>query len=76
MGGYTGHWGASCYRVCLKWEGIQATGGHPVFEDVALVEFIYLVFTCMPSEGYHRQLGSLLLYWCYVFQALINSRVC
>jgi len=60
------------------WNGrvYRPLGGHPVFEDVPLVEFMYLVFTCTPSEGYHRQLGSLLLYWCYVFQALINSRVC
>ena len=30
-------------------------------EDVPLVEFMYLVFTYMPSESYHRQLRSLLL---------------
>jgi len=36
-------------------------------EYVPLVEFMYLVFTCMPGESYHRQLRSLLLYLCYVF---------
>ena len=41
-----------------------------------LVEFIYLVFTCMPGKSYHRQLGSLLLYLCYRFQVLINSLKC
>ena len=25
------------------------------FEDVPLVEFVYLVLTLMPNEGYHRQ---------------------
>ena len=36
-------------------------------EDVPLVEFVYLVFTRMPGEGYSRRLRSLLLYLCYVF---------
>ena len=31
-------------------------------EDVPLVEFMYLVFTRMPSESYRRRLGSLLLF--------------
>ena len=44
-------------------------------ENVLLVEFMYLVFTCMPGESYCRQLRSLLLYLCYVFQSLINSLV-
>ena len=47
-----------------------------VFEDVLLVEFMYLVFTHMPGESYHRWLGSLLLYLCYVLRTLINSLVC
>ena len=34
---------------------------------------IYLAFTCMPGESYHRWLRSLLLYLCYIFQVLINS---
>ena len=33
-------------------------------EDVPLVEFMYLVFTCMPSESYYRQLRSLLFVLC------------
>ena len=45
-------------------------------EEVPLVEFMYLVFTRMPGESYHRWLGSLLLYLRYVFQVLINSPVC
>ena len=45
------------------------------FEDVPLVEFMYLVFTRMPGESYRRRLGSLLLYLCCVFRALINSLV-
>ena len=46
------------------------------FEDVPLVEFMYLVFTRMPGESYRRQLRSLLLYLFRVFRALINSLVC
>ena len=42
-------------------------------EDVPLVMVMYLVFTHTPDESYRRQLGSLLLYLCYIFQALINS---
>ena len=37
---------------------------------------MYLVFTRMPGESYHRRLRSLLLYLCYVFRALINFFVC
>ena len=32
-----------------------------VVEDVPLVEFVVLVFTCMPGENYHGQFWSLLL---------------
>ena len=46
-----------------------------LLEDVPLVEFIYLVFTRMPGESYHRRLRSSLLYLCYVFRALISSFV-
>ena len=45
------------------------------FEDVPLVEFMYLVFTRTPDESYRGRLRSL-LYLCYVFRALINSLVC
>ena len=48
---------------------------HPM-EDVPLVEFMYLVFTCMPGGSCHRWLRSLLLCLCDVFQVLINSLVC
>ena len=37
---------------------------------------MYLVFTRMPDESYCMRLRSLLLYLCYVFQALINSLAC
>ena len=46
------------------------------FEDVPLVEFMYLVFTCMPGESYCTGLKSLLLYLCYIFQVLTPSLVC
>ena len=36
-------------------------------EDVPLAEFMYIVFTHMPGESYHRQLRSLLLDLCYIF---------
>ena len=45
-------------------------------EDVPHVEFMYLVFTCMPGKRYRRRLRSLLLSLCYVFRTLINSHVC
>ena len=40
-----------------------------------LVEFMHLVFTCMPGESYGRWLLSLLLCLCDIFQVLINSLV-
>ena len=43
--------------------------------NVPLVEFMYLVFTCVPGESYHMHLGSLLLCLCDIFQALTNSHV-
>ena len=47
-----------------------------VFEDVPMVEFMYLAFTCMPGKSFCKRLRSLLLYLCYKFQAVINSLVC
>ena len=47
-----------------------------LFEEVLLVEFMYLVVTRMPGECYRRRLGSLLLYLCYIFRTLINYLVC
>ena len=40
------------------------------------MEFVFLVFTGLPGESYRRQLMSLLLCLCEVFQVLINSLVC
>ena len=45
------------------------------FEDVPLVEFVYLVLTRMPGESYCRRRRSL-LYLCDVFHSIINSLVC
>ena len=57
-------------------EGISTTGGHPFFEDVPLMELIYLVFTRMPRESKSGRLGSLLLYLCDVFRVMIYFLVC
>ena len=46
------------------------------FEDVPLLESVYLVFTRMPVESYCTRLGSLLLCSCDIFRALINSLFC
>ena len=48
----------------------------PSREDLPMVEFMYLVFTCMQGESYRMRLRSLLLCSCDVFRALINSIVC
>ena len=45
-------------------------------EDVPLVECMYLVFTHMPRESYHRRLRSLLLYLFDVFPALTDELPC
>ena len=45
-------------------------------DNYTLVEFMYLVFTRMPGQGYRRRLRSLLLCLCYVFRVLINPLVC
>ena len=47
-----------------------------IFWECPLVGFLYLVFTRMPGESYHRRLRSLVLSWFDVFWALINSLVC
>ena len=46
------------------------------FEDIPLVEVMYVVFTRMPTESYSRSLTSLLLCLYDVFRALINSLMC
>ena len=35
----------------------DATGGHPFFRTVHLVEFIFFVFTRMPGESYSKRLA-------------------
>ena len=45
------------------------------FEDVLLMEFLYLVFTRMPGESHHGRLRSLFLYLSYVFRGLTDSLV-
>ena len=49
--------------------------GHP-FLRINLMDFIYFVFACMPSDAYHRQFKSPLLcplgYACEVKQAFVN----
>ena len=47
-----------------------------VLEAVPLVEFMYLVFTCMPCESYCGWLRPLLLYLGSVYWTLVNSRLC
>ena len=56
--------------TCLRGTGLQGWGGGMlkkkekkdlVTELKTMKEFMYLVFTHMPGESYHRQLGSLLL---------------
>ena len=42
---------------CLHWTNYDVC---IVFEGVPFVEFINLVFTCMPGESYCRQFRSLL----------------
>ena len=42
-------------------------------EDVPLVEFMYLAFTCVLGESYRRRFRSLCLFG--VFRAIINSLV-
>ena len=49
--------------------------GASFFEDVPVVEFMYLIFTRVPGESYRGRLRYLLLCLCYVFRALINSLV-
>ena len=48
-------------------------GKERYYEDVALVEFMYLVFTRTPGESSRRRLGSLLSRSCVVFRALMTS---
>ena len=71
-----------CIQFCSSTHKMQIgvctviLGFFALFEDVPLVEFMYLVFIHMPGESYYRRLRSLLLCLCEVFQALINSLMC
>ena len=56
--------------------GLYMPLGGTIFEDVALEEFMCLVFTRMPGESYRRRLRSSLLCACDGFRVLINSLVC
>ena len=47
-------------KVCYLWHGTIHWIVHKELEDVPLVEFLVLVFTCMPGESYYRWLRSLL----------------
>ena len=63
------------------WKGGGRGGGGGEYDDfdfdeVPLVELMYVVITRMPGESYRRRLGSLLIRLCDVFRALINSLVC
>ena len=65
-----------CVEILYTWNGITYLWVDVLrLEDVPLVEFMYLVFTRMQGESYRRQLRSLLLCFCDVFRALINSLV-
>ena len=70
--------GGDANSVCLcDIANMVISWGHSKWcPDVPLVEFMYLVFTRMPGDSYHRWLRSLLLCLCDIFQALINSLAC
>ena len=63
------------YNRVTEMEGMKATGpevgGRGLFflEDVPLVEFMYLVFTCVPGESYRKRFRGLLLLFfpCYTY---------
>ena len=66
-------------QTLKQWRKLRMESGEnreQKLEDVPLVEFMYLVLTHTPGKRQHRQLGSLLVYLCDFFQALINSLVC
>ena len=65
----------SC-RINTRYKVHKLHQRHIIFEDVPLVEFMYLVFTRMSGESYRWRLRSLLLHLCHVLRTLINSLVC
>ena len=58
---------------CCKTQYPEFPGGSFLWQDVPLVECMYLAITRMPGESYRRRFESLLLCSCDVFRALINS---
>ena len=55
------HWYFPLY-ICVHFTNLKQNKAQSacVLEDVPLVEFTYLVFTCMPGQSYCRRLRSLL----------------
>ena len=68
-------WQVMCRLQCMVhlWWAFFAM---PNQKDVPLVGLMYLVFTCMPCESYHKQLGPLLLCLCDIFWVVITSLLC
>ena len=50
------------WAIYARGEGWE--GETYVFQDIPVVEFMYLVFTHMPGENYRRKLRSYLLCLC------------
>ena len=69
----------TCVTECAWNVGCICHWGSSFHEDVPLVEFVFLLFTCMP-DNYCRQLRSSLLCLCQCVMSfqryLINSFVC
>ena len=55
-----------CVCVCVSVSVCVCVCVCVFIEDVALIEFMYLVFTRMPGESYRGRLRSLLLCMCDV----------
>ena len=55
---------------------VHGTWTPPELHPLPLVEFMHLVFTCMPGDSYCKPFRPLLLCLCDVFRAQINSLVC
>ena len=70
-------WVWVCVCVCVRMHACEYVHKSTAkllwgFEDVALVEFMYLAFMRTPAECYRRRRRSLMLCLCDVFQALIQ----
>ena len=46
----------------VKQNGAQSARAESTHKDVPLVEFMYLVFTCMPGDSYCRRGGSVVVF--------------